>query len=77
MSIAIKKDIIIRLPMPLYQKAKKISDGEFKTFAGFIRDLIVEKIGDRLTQQEIEEATKSSSEFKAGKGTSWRKIKRG
>ena len=30
MGIALRKDIIVRLPMPLYQEAKKISDGEYK-----------------------------------------------
>ncbi len=77
MSVALKKDIIVRLPMPLYQKAKKISDGEYKTFTGFIRELIMEKVGDRLTSHETTEGMKSSHDFKAGKGVAWRSIKRG
>jgi hypothetical protein len=77
MGVALRKDIVVRLPMPLYQKAKKISDGEYKTFAGFIRELILEKVGDRLTSHEMAEGMKASHDFKAGKGVSWRKIKRG
>ncbi len=77
MTVALRKDIVVRLPMPLYQKAKKICDGEYKTFAGFIRELIVEKVGDRLTPHEIEEGLKASRDFKAGKGVTWRKVKRG
>jgi hypothetical protein len=77
MGVALKKDIVIRLPMPLYQKAKKICDGEYKTFTGFVRELILEKIGDRLTTQELAEGIKASHDFKAGKGVVWRKIKRG
>ncbi|MBF0570201.1 MAG: hypothetical protein HQL18_05465 [Candidatus Omnitrophica bacterium] len=50
---------------------------EHKTFAGFIREPIVEKVSDRLSDQEVAEATKASREFKAGHGVSWRKIKRG
>ena len=34
MGVALRKDIVVRLPMPLYQKAKKICDGEYKTFHG-------------------------------------------
>jgi hypothetical protein len=77
MALALRKDILVRLPMPLYQKAKKISDGEYKTFAGFIRELIVEKVSDRLTPHEVEEGMKASHDFKAGKGVAWRKIRRG
>ena len=77
MSVVLRKDIVVRLPMPLYQKTKKISDGEYKTFAGFIRELIVEKVGDRLSSQEVAEGMKASHEFKAGKGVAWRNIKRG
>ncbi|MEI8012692.1 MAG: hypothetical protein WCI27_09495 [Candidatus Omnitrophota bacterium] len=77
MSIALRKDIVVRLPMPLYERAKEISDGEYKSFTGFIRDLIVEKVGDRLTSAEIADGMKASHDFKAGKGVAWRKIKRG
>lgn len=77
MSIALRKDIVVRLPMPLYKEAKKICDGEYKTFAGFIRELILEKVGDRLTLHEVAEGMKASHDFKSGKGVAWRKIKRG
>ena len=77
MAVALRKDIVIRLPLPLYQQAKRISDGEYKTFAGFIRELILEKVGDRLTSYEVAEGMKASHDFKAGKGVAWRKIKRG
>ena len=77
MGVALRKDIVIRLPMPLYQKAKKICDGEYKTFTGFIRELILENISERLTAQELAEGMKASQDFKAGKGVAWRKIKRG
>ena len=77
MAVALRKDIVIRLPLPLYQQAKRISDGEYKTFAGFIRELILEKVGDRLTSDEVAEGVKASHDFKAGKGVAWRKIKRG
>ena len=77
MGLALRKDIVVRLPMPLYHEAKKISDGEYKTFTGFIRELILEKVGDRLTSHEIAEGMKASQDFRAGKGVAWRKIKRG
>ena len=77
MGVALKKDIVVRLPMPLYQKAKRISDGEYKTFTGFIRELILEKVEDRLISHEVAEGMKASQDFKAGKGVAWRKIKRG
>jgi len=77
MGVALKKNIVVRLPMPLYQKAKRISDGEYKTFTGFIRELILEKVEDRLISHEVAEGMKASQDFKAGKGVAWRKIKRG
>ena len=77
MTVALRKNIVVRLPMPLYKRAKAISDGEYKTFAGFIRDLLLEKVGDRLTSEEESEGLKASHDFKAGKGVAWRKIKRG
>jgi len=75
MSVALRKDIIVRLPMPLYRQAKEISDGEYKTFTGFIRELILEKVADRLTPHEVAEGTKARHDFKAGKGIAARKIK--
>lgn len=77
MSVALRKDIVVRLPLALYARAKTISDGEYKTFTGFIRDLIVEKVGDRLTSEEMIAGVKASADFKAGKGVAWRKLKRG
>ena len=77
MGIALRKDIVIRLPIPLYQKAKKISAGEYKTFAGFIRELIMEKVSDRLTSHKAAEGMKASHDFKTGKGVAWRDVKRG
>ena len=77
MAIALRKEVVVRLPMELYEKAKEMSDNEYKTFSGFIRGLIAEKVSDRLSDSEVAEAAKASREFRAGHGVSWRKIKRG
>ncbi len=77
MGTVLRKDIVVRLPMPLYQEAKKICDGEYKTFTGFVRELILEKVGDRLTPHEMADGIRASQEFKVGRGVAWRKIKRG
>ncbi len=47
------------------------------TMSSFIRELIVEQIESALTPAEEKIVAKGERQYLRGKGTNWRKIKRG
>ena len=77
MGIVMNKELLIRIPESLYSKAKRICGREYKSMSAMIRDLLVEKLNDTLSSQELALLEKSRQEFKKGKGVSWRSVKRG
>lgn len=77
MGIAINKEFLIKMPQDLYVKIKKICDKEYKSMPTLIRELLLEKIHDSLSKEELVMLEKSRKDFKAGKGISWRSVKRG
>ncbi len=77
MAIVMNKDLLIRVPEPLYQQAKKVCRREYKSLSALVRELLLERIQERLSPQENVMLAKSRKEFKEGKGVSWRTVKRG
>ncbi|MCM8812912.1 MAG: hypothetical protein NC924_03120 [Candidatus Omnitrophica bacterium] len=77
MTITMNKELLIRMPATLYNRAKKVCGSRSKSLSAFIRDLLVEGLDDYLTEQERQKVTKGEKAYRQGKGVSWRTVKRG
>ncbi|MBF0532850.1 MAG: ribbon-helix-helix protein, CopG family [Candidatus Omnitrophica bacterium] len=76
MAITMSKELLIRIPQPLYERVKEASDHEYKSMSAFIRELLKEKLDERLSLDDWEDIRGARQEFKKGKTVSWRTIKR-
>ena len=52
MSVTMDKELLIRMPTPLYNQAKKICKKRYKSLSAFVRDVIMERVEDYLTTDE-------------------------
>lgn len=77
MSITMDKELLIRIPSSLYVRVKRLSNREYKSISAMIRELLLERIEESMTEQELKLIEKESSDFHKGKGTDWRQAKRG
>ncbi|PIW67704.1 MAG: hypothetical protein COW10_04590 [Candidatus Omnitrophica bacterium CG12_big_fil_rev_8_21_14_0_65_42_8] len=77
MSVTMDKELLIRMPTPLYNQAKKLSKKRYKSISAFVRDVIMEHVEDYLTEDERKKIADGEKEYLKGKGISWRTIKRG
>lgn len=77
MSITMDKELLIRIPSSLYVRVKKLSNREYKSISALIRELLLERIEESLTEQELRLVEKESHDFHKGEGTNWRQVKRG
>jgi len=77
MALVMNKELLIRLPAALYARTKRVCDVEYKSMSAFVRELLLERLDDTLSLTETNEIEKSRAAIRKGKGTSWRKIKRG
>ncbi len=77
MVISVNKQLHIKISDNLYTKVRKICDHEYKSMSMLIKELLLEKVEDSLTTKQLAQLEKSRQEFKKGKGTSWRAVKRG
>jgi len=71
------KELLIRMPSSLYNETIKLCKKRYMTMSSFIRELIVEQIESALTPAEEKIVAKGERQYLRGKGTNWRKIKRG
>lgn len=77
MAITMNKELLIRMPTPLYNKVKKVCGHRYKSLSAFIRDLLIEGLDDYLTDEERKKVTQGEKEYAQGKGARWRAVKRG
>ena len=77
MVISVNKQLHIKISDNLYTKVKRICDREYKSMSVLIKELLLEKIEDSLTPKQLIQLEKSRREFKQGKGSPWRAVKRG
>ncbi len=77
MAITMSKELLIRIPGPLYRRVKKVCADEYKSMSAFVRELLKERVDEALSGEDWEDIRAARNEFKAGKSTSWRSIKRG
>jgi len=77
MAITMNKELLIRMPAPLYNKVKKVCGNRYKSLSAFVRDLLIEGLDDYLTEEERKKVVNGEKEYLQGKCTSWRAVKRG
>ncbi len=77
MAITMSKELLIRIPEPLYRRVKKVCADEYKSMSAFVRDLLKEKVDETLSSEDWDDIHDARKEFKTGKSVSWRSIKRG
>ena len=71
------KTLLIHLPSQLYVRLKAAAAKNYKSLSAFVRESVVEKIEEEFTTEEMALIEKGSKDFRAGKGSNWRKVKRG
>ena len=71
------KRIVISLPMSLYEDAKRLAKRSYISVSALIRGSVLEKIRDEFTPEEMSLIEEGHKAFRSGKGTDWRKVKRG
>jgi predicted DNA-binding protein len=77
MAIAMSKELLIRVPEPLYRRIKEVCAHEYKSMSAFVRELIKERVDEILSSEDLEDIRAARKDFKNGKSVSWRSIKRG
>ena len=77
MAITMDKELLIRMPTPLYAQAKKLCEKRYKSISAFVRELLIERLEDSLTAEERKRILKGEKEYSKGKGVNWRAIRRG
>ena len=77
MSVMMNKELLIRMPSSLYDETVKLCKKRYVSISSFIRGLILEKIENPLTPAEQKIVIKCERQYLKGKGTNWRKVKRG
>lgn len=77
MAITMNKELLIRMPAPLYNQTKKFCEKRYKSISAFIREILIERLDDYLTKDEKKKAAEGEKEYLEGKGVNWRTIKRG
>ncbi len=46
--ITMNKELLIRMPAPLYREVKKLCGKKYKPLSAFIRDLLIEQVENSL-----------------------------
>ena len=77
MAITMSKELLIRIPEPLYRRVKKVCADEFKSMSAFVRELLKERLDETLSSEDWDDVDVARKEFKTGKSVSWRSVKRG
>ena len=49
MAVSMSKELLIRVPAPLYRRIKEVCAHEYKSMSAFVRELIKEKVDEMLS----------------------------
>ena len=77
MAVTMSKELLIRIPEPLYRSVKKLCAQEYKSMSAFVRELLKERLDETLSSEDWDDVQNARKEFKSGKSVAWRSIKRG
>jgi hypothetical protein len=71
------KQLLIRMPFPLYTQTLKLCKKRYMSISSFIRGLLIEQVEGALSPREARIVVQGEKQYLKGKGTDWRKVKRG
>lgn len=77
MPVTMNKELLIRMPSSLYNQTIKICKKRYISISSFVRELIIEQVESALTPAEQKIVAEGERQYSKGKGTNWRKLKRG
>jgi len=77
MSITMNKELLIRMPSSLYKETVKLCKKRYISISSFIRELLIEQVEGSLTPEEEKIVAEGEKQYLKGKGTNWRKVRRG
>lgn len=77
MAVIMNKELLIRMPASLYEKALKLCKKRYMSISSFIRELLIEQIEGSLTPEEEKIVAQGEKQYLKRKGVSWRKVRRG
>ncbi|MFH1281093.1 MAG: hypothetical protein ABIH91_00010 [Candidatus Omnitrophota bacterium] len=77
MSVVMNKELLVRMPASLYAETAKLCKKRYVSISSFVRELIIEQIESALTPAEQKIVAEGERQYLKGKGTNWRKVKRG
>ena len=76
MANIMSRELLIRLPEPLYRSLKKMCSAEYKSMSAFVRELLNERIEKTLSFEDLKDIQSARRELQDGKTVSWRSVKR-
>ena len=76
MAIIMSKELLVRIPEPLYHRAKEVCAHEYKSMSAFVRELLRERVDETLSSEDWDDIRAARQNLKTGKSVSWRAIKR-
>jgi len=77
MSITMNKELLIRMPSSLYAQTLKLCRKRYISISSFVRELLIEQVEGSLSPHEEKIVAREERQYLKGKGTNWRKVKRG
>ncbi len=71
------KRIIVSFPVSLYEDVREAAKRKFQSVTNYIRQSMLEKVGEEFSADELEQIDRGRKEFRSGRGTAWKSVKRG
>ena len=75
--MVMQKRILVNLPVELYDSIKRLAQREYRSISSLIRESILNRVEESFTSDELKIIEQGLKEFREGKGTNWRDVKRG
>ena len=68
---------MVNLPAGLYNDLKQIASKELRSVSSLIRESILHRVEETFSTAEKTLIERGRGEFRKGRGTDWRKVRRG
>ncbi len=72
-----EKRVLVNLPAGLYNDLKQIASKELRSVSSLIRESVLHRVEETFSPAEQGLIDRGRREFREGKGTNWRKVRRG
>jgi len=72
-----EKRVLVNLPLGLYNDLRQLASKELRSVSSLIRESILHRVEETFSPAEKTLIERGRKEFREGRGTDWRKTKRG